>query len=229
MESEKKPLFSAETIDFLIENCYQNSREWFWEHHKEYEDRVLHPMRALADRLSDAAEAIDPAIMTDPRSVVSHINRDLRYSANQALYRDYMWLGFKRDKKSHPHYPEIFFGIMPDGICVGCGCWQMEPDAMATLRRSVLDDTPEFCAAERWFTSQNRFSADGRLYKRSKFPDEPESRRFWLDRRELSFIRRCSDFEEVYSANLPDIIERDMLQLQYAYRWLLKAAETANH
>lgn len=225
MASENEPLFSAETIDFLIENCYQNSREWFWAHHKEYEDRVLHPMRALADRLSGAAEAIDPAIMTDPRSVVSHINRDLRYSANQSLYRDYMWLGFKRDKKSHPHYPEIFFGIMPDGICIGCGCWQMEPDAMAALRRSVLDDTPEFRAVSRWYASQTRFAADGRCYKRTKFPDEPESRRFWLDRRELSFIRRCTDFEEVYSAQLPDIIERDMMLLQEAYRWFLWAVE----
>lgn len=39
--------FSQKTLDFLFENRLHDSREWFAQHKKEYQELVIQPLRQL--------------------------------------------------------------------------------------------------------------------------------------------------------------------------------------
>jgi uncharacterized protein (DUF2461 family) len=53
-------------------------------------------MKELALLLTPAALEIDPDFNTRATSVVSRIRRDTRYSHDKTMYRDHVWLGYRR-------------------------------------------------------------------------------------------------------------------------------------
>lgn len=94
-------MFSPQTFDFLMENRFMNSKEWFLEHKPVYNEYVLKPLTELAIEMAPSIEMLDPAIVTTPKinKVLSRIYRDTRYSKDKMLFRESIWLSFKKDKK----------------------------------------------------------------------------------------------------------------------------------
>jgi uncharacterized protein (TIGR02453 family) len=108
-------MFTQKTLDFLSENRFMNSKEWFSEHKEEYSKYVIQPLAELAAALAPTLSAIDSQIITEPKvdKTISRIYRDVRFSKDKLLYREEMWLSVKRDKKAFPGYPEFFFVVSP--------------------------------------------------------------------------------------------------------------------
>ena len=48
--------FTEETLEFLVRNKLMDSREWFHEHHGEYERLVVEPLADLVSALTPALE-----------------------------------------------------------------------------------------------------------------------------------------------------------------------------
>ena len=106
--------FSQRTLDFLFENRLNDSRSWFAEHKKEYWELVIQPLRQLVMDLSPAMLELDPDFITEPKvdKTICRIWRDTRYTKDPSLYRDHMWIIFKRGGRMHgTDYPGIYFEI----------------------------------------------------------------------------------------------------------------------
>ncbi len=220
-------MFTEKTFSFLFENRLQNDRAWFAEHRREYEEYVLAPMTELAKALAPTVSTIDAEIVTTPRvnKVLSRIYRDTRFSYDKSLYRDQLWLSFKRDKHLYLHYPEFFFVASRKSFCYGCGYYAPTPAAVDSIRSLILENDPLFRKAKKVCEQNDAFVLDGDRYKRSRYPLQSEELREWLDRKALSVVVKSDDLSLLYTPDLADRIAKDFQALRPVYRFFLHAEE----
>lgn len=216
-------MFSEQTLDFLMENRFHNDREWFQEHKADFKRLVYDPLAALVEQMAPAISAVDPEIVTEPKTdrTISRIYRDTRFSKDKSLYRAEMWLSFKRDKKAFPCYPEFFFVISPEGWSVGAGYYVVLPDAMAEIRRRILSGDAGFDAARQVLTAHPAYALGGERYKRTKYPDQPEELREWLDRKSYYVVQDSQDFAALYAPDFGERMAAEIGKLAPVYRFFL--------
>lgn len=223
--------FCAQALEFLVENRLQNSKPWFEEHRKQYETLVLHPLRALVETLAPAMLDIDPAFTVDAKvgRTISRIFRDVRFAKDGFLFRDEMWITFMRNKRCWEGQPGYYFSFGPDGFMYGYGYYQATPAAMDAMRQMILREEPLFTQAERALLQQKQFVMNGDLYKRSRFPDQPQERRTWLDRRSISFDCSSTDFVMLYSAKLVPLLTDSFRELSPLHAFFCAVEDRRPH
>jgi len=216
--------FTLKTIEFLVENHLMDSREWFKENKERYNREVLEPFVALVERLTPDMLEIDPQLITEPRvdRTLSRLHRDIRFSKDKTLYRENMWFVFMRDKKLYEGLPAFYFDLFPKGFSYGMGYYQASAASMASIRKLIQSGAPAFRKADKAFRNQTLFSMEGDAYKRSKYPDEPEQIRLWLDKKSVSFNCHSDDFDLLFSDGLADTLLDGFRLLApiYDFLWL---------
>lgn len=222
-------MFSAQTFDFLIENRFNNSKEWFLEHKDVYNEYVLKPLTVLSVAMGDTIASMDEKIVTIPKinKTISRIYRDTRFSKDKSLFRESMWLSFKRDKKEFPHYPEFFVVLNPQMFLFGCGYYWMEPKTMEKVRELVLSDHPAYLKAQKAYKKQSLFRMEGDYYKRTKYPAESSEKREWLDKKGICFTHYSTDFSLVFSDNLAEYLCQNLSLMKDVYDFLILAENMA--
>ena len=220
-------MFSQKTFEFLLMNRINNSREWFLEHKNDYNEHVLAPLTELAILLAPTVSAIDEKIITEPKvdKTISRIYRDTRFSKDKTLYRDEIWLSFRRDKKAFPQYPEFFFVVMPHVYIYGCGHYAAAADTMERVRNLILNNDQAFQKALKAFNAQSEFIIEGDRYKKSRYPEQPESIRSWLDRKSICIMVKSKDFTELYGEDLACRLNTTYKQMEDIYQFLVYAEE----
>ncbi len=222
-------MFTPEAFDFLIENRFNNSKEWFYEHKYIYDEKVLKPLAELAVELSPTIESLDPTIVTTPKinKVLSRIYRDTRFSNDKSLFRDSIWLSFKKDKKEFRHYPEFFVVITPEVMMYGCGYYYMVPQAAEAMRDMIKENHPQWKKAFKAYKKQNVFNLEGDGYKRTKYPEYEEEIREWLDKKCVCCTKYSQDFDLVFSDKLGETIAKDFVLMKDVYDFLILAETKA--
>lgn len=219
--------FSEKTLDFLFENRLQDSKQWFDEHKKEYLEYVLHPLEEMTNALADTALSLDPLVTTDAKvgKTISRIRRDTRFSNDKRIYREHMWIIFKRGPRMYgTDAPGIYFEISPDSFGYGCGFYSASPEYMEAMRAAILAGSPEAMEAIDAYESQTVYQLDGDRYKRPRYPDQPERLRRWLELRGISLCAESTDAQLLFSDRLAEKVAKDLLVLKPMYRFLLKIA-----
>ena len=217
--------FSAHTLDFLFINKLQDSREWFNERRDEYEEFVLNPMRQLVTDLAPAIMEIDPLMICEPKvnKSISRVFRDTRFSKDKSIFRDTFWCTFMRDKKLYHGMPGFFFELSPRMFRYGCGYYQVRPEVVDTVRQMILAGNLEFKKAKTCVEKNKKFSLMSDFYKKTKYPDQPEDIRLWLDMKNYGVIHESTDFELLFSDNLAGVLAKDFKALKPLYDFLIKA------
>lgn len=219
---------SPQTLDFLFENRLHDSREWFHQHQEQYQELVLAPLRQLVQELAPTLLELDPEFVTEPRvdKTICRIWRDTRYSKDPSLYRDHMWIIFRRGGKMHgADYPGVYVEVNGGGLEYGCGFYHASTAYMNTLRALVLAGAPEFRAADRAYREQSAYRMEGDCFKRPRYSLRPPEEQEWLERRNISFNAACRDFSTVFSPDLPRFLAGELEKLFPIYRFLLLAAQ----
>jgi len=217
--------FSSASIDFLIENVMQDSRDWFRDHKQTYIDVLLSPFSHLVERLTPGMLEIDPLLITDPRvdRTLSRIHRDTRFSQDKSLYRDKMWFVFMREKKLYEGLPAFYFELSPEGFNYGMGYYQASTASMEAIRQLVGADTPKFRLADNAYRAQDIFVMDGDTYKRSRHPNASEHQREWMDKKSISFNCHSDDEELLFSDGLAEHLLTGYHMLAPVYDFLCQA------
>lgn len=220
--------FSKNTLDFLFENKLHDSRTWFAEHREQYQEYVISPMRQLVQALEPTMLKLDPEFITEPKvgKTISRIWRDTRYSKDPSIYRDNMWIVFrKRSSKLQAECPGFYIDISGAGLSYGCGFYQASTGYMETMRTMILESHPSFKKALAAYRKQKVFVLEGDLYKRPHFPHQPPELQDWLERRGISLNTHSSDFSLLFSDNLAEHIIQDFTQIFPIYRFLRATAD----
>jgi uncharacterized protein (TIGR02453 family) len=218
-------MFSQKTFDFLYQNKINNSKEWFQENKSNYNNYVLQPLTELAIELAPTISAIDEHIITEPKvdKTISRIYRDTRFSKDKMLYREEIWLSFRRDKKAYPNYPEFFFVVMPNEFIYGCGYYAATTETMDSIRKLIINNDLMFIKALKAFEQQNNFIIEGDLYKKSKYLEHAQNIRTWLDRKSLCFMCKSTDYSLLFSDKLCKKIIYTYKQMESIYHFFIYA------
>lgn len=219
--------FRARTLDFLFENRLNNSKAWFEDHRAEYESAVLNPLRELVAALTPAMLRIDPELTVEPKvnKTISRIYRDVRFSRDKSLFRDEMWISFMRKKKFWEGLPGFYFMLGSYGFRYGVGYYEASADSMECFREMVLRREKHFLDVLSAFEGQNDFKLIGERYKRTKFPDEPEHIRAWLDLKNLDFECASKNFPLLFSPELAPALADGFTRLRPEYDFICAVEE----
>ncbi len=217
--------FTRQTLEFLSENRRQNHKMWFEAHKADYQTEVVAPLAALTRELAPELHAIDNELICIPAvgKSISRIYRDTRFSKDKSLYRDVMWCVFMRDKKLYHGLPGYFFELSPRGFRYGCGYYQADTDSMEAIRRLILNRDQSFAAALKSYEKQDIFAIEGDLYKKSRYPEEDERLRNWLDRKNICLIHNSRDFNLLFSETLAQTVAAHYRMIAPIYDFLIKA------
>ncbi|MCI8934539.1 MAG: DUF2461 domain-containing protein [Clostridiaceae bacterium] len=94
--------FTKQAVEFLMENKFHDSKDWFRQHREQYDRLVLDPMRALVAEIAPAMLDIDGRLIAEPKvgRSISRIYRDTRFSKDKSTFRDVVWCVFCGKKSS---------------------------------------------------------------------------------------------------------------------------------
>lgn len=213
--------FSQRSVDFLFENRLHDSREWFNEHREDYRIYVTEPMKELILELSPTILKIDPLIEINPARI-SRLYRDMRLHPD-SIFRDHIWYTFSRTREQYHALPGFYFSIGAAGISYGCGYYCASAGSMNALRSLMLAGDDSFRQAFLAVEKQKTFSLYGDMYKRSKFPDQPEELRRWLDRKGIGLSCDTNDPGVMFSEKLAKKVASDFRRIAPFYDFCMKA------
>ncbi len=219
--------FTPEALKFLFENRMNDSREWYEAHKSDYKRLVYEPFCELVKELAPDMSRIDESIITTPSKLISRVRRDTRFTRDKSLYRDNAWIVFLRDKSKMATSPCFWFELAQNGSSYGVGYYGAQTGSMAAMRQMIVERHPAFMSALKAYESQDEFAIGGDTYKRSKFPEQPENIRQWLDRKNIYFQNVQNDFSLAFSKELPEILKNGYFKLKPIYNFFL-AVESRN-
>lgn len=214
--------FSARSIDFLFENCLNDSRTWFKEHRDDYNAYVITPFRELITDLTDTMLGIDGRFICDPKRI-SRIYRDARYAKGGSIFRDHIWYTFSRTTDAYKSLPGYYFSISTKGFSYGCGYYYASSDSMNEVRSLILNKDKTAKKALKAYKEQNVFKLYGDFYKRDHYPNASEEEKDWLNRKEMGLSCESTDFELLFSNKLADRIAEDFKAIAPIYKMYMKA------
>ncbi len=217
--------FSQEALDFLAENRFQNSRDYYEAHKPLYRRTVVAPMQQLISDLAQTMYDIDDRILCEPKigGSISRVVRDTRFSRDKSLYRDTAWCTFMRSKKLWFGMPAFFFEFSPRILRWGCGYYQASPETMESLRAMVLREDPLFLAADEAYRGQSGFLECSDRYKRDRYPHASPAQKAWLNLKSVCWIKEEPDLSVLFREDLADLLAREFRSLVPLYRLLLQA------
>lgn len=214
--------FDHEALCFLRDVHRHNSKEWFEGHRNIYENMLLGPFRSLVDSMGMPMRQIDEFIEIRPAigKTISHLRRDTRFSHDKSLYRNNMWLTFKRPKKDWTDAPTYFFEFGPDWWRYGLGYYSALPATMALFRDRLLGSQHEFQQAVK--AIPEGFDVHGESYKRQMVPESlsPELAP-WYVKKSFYIANHSKDMAPLSSARLPDTLLEDFEHLSKMYMFLV--------
>ena len=211
--------FEDSTFEFFMALSYNNNREFFHSNHDWYERAVRDPLRELTADLAPVLLKIDPDIEVRPAKVISHINRDLRYSRDKSPYRDYMWLGFHKAGWNKQDCFHLYFDISAEGAHCGAAMYGADRLWMENLRRAIRENTDE---ARKVLLDPRlkQFKLGGERLRRISRPECVDAALAeWYDRRYL-FLERDIAIAECRSAELVAEVASYLKRLKRLYNFM---------
>ncbi|HHY64636.1 MAG TPA: DUF2461 domain-containing protein [Clostridiaceae bacterium] len=215
--------FTKDALMFLLENRMHNSREWYDSHKDIYKKLVYNPFTELVTELAPVMLEIDSQIITVPSKVISRVRRDTRFTKDKSLYRDNVWIVFLRDKSKMSISPCYWFEINQQGSSYGVGYYSADPASLASMRELILRRDPAFVKALDFYESQDEFVLGGETYKKTRYPDQPENIKSWLNRKNIYFECTQNNHELAFSKKLPKVLKAGFVRLKPVYDFFLKA------
>ncbi len=222
MQSSSFQGFTPAGLEFLQQIVRENSKEWFESHREIYNRELLSPFRALVEQLAPAMLAIDHRFETRPAigKTLSRMYRDTRFSKDKSLYRNRMWLTFKRPSKEWTDAPVYFFEITPDFFHYGLGYYSASKATMDRFRHLMLRQPQDFAAAAA--RCRAPFELAGESYKRPLIKEQEPALAQWYNRKSFAVMATDTHVDALFSAELASRLARGFRQLQPLYDFLMK-------
>ncbi|MGE5607319.1 MAG: DUF2461 domain-containing protein [Bacteroidota bacterium] len=174
--------FSPEALQFLRDIKLHNSKTWYEEQKPNYRRLLLIPFQNLVSDLSGFMLNIDPYFITTPAvdKTISRIYRDTRFSKDKSLYRDSMWLTFKRATTDWKEAPAYFFEITPQTYRYGMGFYNAPKTYMDKFRERIAARPDEFLKVVSFLDTSKLITLKGERYQKDRGGDQPEKVRDWF-------------------------------------------------
>ena len=210
--------YNDETFEFFMAIRFNNNTDFFHANRDWYLRGVREPSLALAEALAPTIEWLDDALERRPNRVVSRINRDIRFSNDKSPYRDYLWLGFRRQGEDRSTSLGLYFDLSDSGGSYGMGFYRGNRPLMNALRRRMAAEPERLDALMRPLLEEFTLHAD--CYRRMAVPGHlPESLRPLYTAKGFYLEKELNDFSLLKSAALADEIAGGFRRFAPLYRY----------
>ena len=197
--------FSDKTLKYLNDIVVMNDRKWYEEHKPDYNKYIKEPFYELIELLTPTIRKIDPQLITDPKKCLSRIYRDARRVKGGCMYRDHVWLVFKRQQNDTLfENPSFYFEITPYGCSCGMGFYCAHARIMEKWRNYIAENPRAFEEAIDPIEESEILDAHGQSYARPK-PDCPPGLEKWYNFKTF-FINTDMDISFIKSPDLADFL-----------------------
>ena len=135
--------FPREGLDFLAGLAHENTKAFFDAHRATYESALLAPAKTFVVALgTELHERVSPGIRAEPRvnGSILRINRDTRFSADKAPYKEHLDFWFWEGEGPSRERPGLFMRLRPTRVGLGAGMHHFEPTALEAYRTAVADE-----------------------------------------------------------------------------------------
>lgn len=135
--------FGPGLLRFLRELEANNSKGWFAANKQHYEEEVREPALEFIRSFAPHLKKISPYYVANDRKVggsLMRIHRDVRFSKNKQPYKTNLGIQFRHVDGKDVHAPGLYLHVDPQLIFIGAGMWHPETEALAGVRRSIVED-----------------------------------------------------------------------------------------
>jgi len=134
---------TKEILQFLGKLKENNTREWFAENKKEY-DNANKALLTMLGELIPVIQRIDPTIgVLAPKDCVFRIYRDTRFSPDKTPYKTNMGAYFARGGRKSV-FAGYYMHLEPGSSMLAGGIWMPEPETLKKIRQEIYYNSPEF-------------------------------------------------------------------------------------
>ena len=128
---------------FLRELKQNNTREWFNDNKKRYEEHLKDPLLEMIADFSPLLADISPHFRAIPKVTggsLFRIYRDVRFSKNKDPYKTHAGVHFRHEQAKDVHSPGYYLHIEPDNVFLGLGIWHPENSVLTKIRSAIVAD-----------------------------------------------------------------------------------------
>ncbi|NIW23457.1 MAG: TIGR02453 family protein, partial [Gammaproteobacteria bacterium] len=161
--------FSDASIAFLSELAANNNRDWFQAHKPRYEETIREPALAFIDAVAPGLRRISPHFVASSKRTggsLMRIYRDTRFSKNKLPYKTNVGIQFRHELGKDVHAPGFYVHIEPGSCFFGAGIWRPDSEALAAIRKRIVESPAAWKRARDAKTFTARFTLRGEQLKR---------------------------------------------------------------
>lgn len=216
---------SKKAINLLAENRFNDSKSFYEEHKQELKELATIPMRKIMVDLSETLLDIDDEIDVNPIYCVSRIRRDTRLSKNKLMYRENLWIMFRRNKKLYQNCPSMWFEFFPDSYNIGIALFTVKPSQMEFYRRAIRENPDEFQKVIKSAKKAN-LNFVSECYKKPKEGCPNPKFEKYYNAKSSMFLRTNFDLSGISDERLIDELKEFMKTVKPIYNFMLKVHKT---
>jgi uncharacterized protein (TIGR02453 family) len=224
--------FSPMTLNFLRNLSENNNKIWFDLHKQNYQKYLLDPLRNLVADLSEVMLNIDKDFEVKPliNKTISRIYRDTRFTRDKSLYKNTMWITFKRLNKDWKNAPAYFFEISPNSYRYGMGFFNASKSTMDKFREMIDKNPKRFLKAISFYSKQQIFLLEGEKYKKILDENKPGVIQNWYQRKNLYLVCNKKIDNSLFSRDLVNdlILGFELIAPFYHFLFKIKLGGNAN-
>ncbi|MEP7001716.1 MAG: DUF2461 domain-containing protein [bacterium] len=214
---------------FLRSLKRHNEREWFERNRATYETELRAPLAALAEEMDVRLATLAPEIIGDPKRSLFRIHRDVRFSNDKSPYKAHVACWFHHVDAGRgvgtqtPHGGAgFYFHMEGTRASIGGGIWMPPRPTLQRIRASIDEDARPLMKILSDPATRRRF---GGLAEENMLTRMP---RGYADTHPAATLLRHQSYtlgrdlkqSDLFSAKLPDLLEREYERLLPLVRWI---------
>lgn len=129
-------MIHTETVKFLKALKKNNSKEWFDQNRKSYEQAKENYLDFVGDILGRMKKIDTSLTDLEPKQCVFRINRDVRFSKNKDPYKTNMGASFSKGGKKI-QCAGYYFHLEPEASFIGGGFWMPMAPELNKIRQEI--------------------------------------------------------------------------------------------
>ncbi len=207
--------FSTEFIDFFKGLAANNSKDYFDEHRKTYENYVKKPWYEFVNQVVERLSVHDPDMKDmQPKDIVFRINRDIRFSKDKTPYKMHLSGVFSSGGRKNMRIPGMYLQLGIGETWMGGGMYAPDKADIQAIREALAHNPKKI---EKLLNDSNFASTYGEI-KGAKNKIIPKDLKEAAAKQELIFNKQwyfMKEFEDgediIMRPDLLDIVEQHYL------------------
>ena len=190
-------MLTNDTLKFLKELSKNNNKEWFEKNRKRYENAQTEIKSFIAAWINNYGNKDESIAHLDPKKCIFRINRDVRFSANKAPYKNNLGAYLTKGGKN-TNLAGFYLHIEPNNCFFGAGNYMPMPDQLAKIRQEIdynFADFKKIISSKKFKDSFGELSRENKLKRPPKGYEETNEAIDYLKLKGFTVFKKITDEE----------------------------------